>query len=247
MITKGKYLTRDEIWFDDEELSSADIIVLHQSKKYENLDVAETFHTLIIDLNIDEDCIFSFFKKNTQYEIRRSKNKDNVQHKICDDKYDLENFFYEYNEFAKSKKLSKISKSFIENLIKNNKFCLTAMIDLKNSKLTWHAYYLGLDRVRLLYSVSSVWRSTTPSERSFIGRVNRYHHWLDILNFKNANFKIYDFGGWYVGSADIDKIKINNFKSEFGGNIEKSVNCILYRTLKSKCFQIINYLKNTFL
>ncbi len=30
-------------------------------------------------------------------------------------------------------------------------------------------------------------------------------------------FRVYDFGGWYAGSTDVEKLMINRFKEEFGG------------------------------
>jgi lipid II:glycine glycyltransferase (peptidoglycan interpeptide bridge formation enzyme) len=58
-----------------------------------------------------------------------------------------------------------------------------------------------------------------------LGRANRYHHWEDMLRFKKSGISVYDFGGWYVGDTDQEKLRINDFKNKFGGQIVKNFNC----------------------
>ena len=54
--------------------------------------------------------------------------------------------------------------------------------------------------------------------RNLIGRANRLLHWNEIIFFKNASCKVYDFGG-LSNSADTKLVHIDEFKKGFGGKI----------------------------
>ena len=101
--------------------------------------------------------------------------------------------------------------------------------------LIWHSYYCRDNRVHLLQS-ASVRHETDTNFNSMIGRGNRYHHWEDILTFKNLGIAIYDFGGWYAGNTDKQKLGINQFKEKFGGEIVRSFNCSYGRTFKGRAY-----------
>jgi hypothetical protein len=60
-------------------------------------------------------------------------------------------------------------------------------------------------------------------------------HYKDMLAFKAAGVRLYDFGGWYAGDTDTDLLRINKFKEEFGGNVELRYNCERGVTLLGKC------------
>ena len=60
---------------------------------------------------------------------------------------------------------------------------------------------------------------------AYIGRANRLHHWLDVLRFRDEGFAIYDFGGWYAGTANDELLRINRFKESFGGEVVLQYNC----------------------
>jgi hypothetical protein len=100
--------------------------------------------------------------------------------------------------------------------------------------LVWHAYHRGRERVRLLHSVS-LYRTTEDSaRRNLVGRANRYHHWQDICRFRADAIALYDFGGWYEGARDREKVRINAFKEEFGGIIVPTFSCQLAITVKGQ-------------
>jgi hypothetical protein len=72
-----------------------------------------------------------------------------------------------------------------------------------------------------------------------VGRANRYHHWQDIVKFKNLGIATYDLGGWYADTTDPAKININKFKEEFGGELVKHFNCRHGITTKGKLFLLL--------
>ena len=74
------------------------------------------------------------------------------------------------------------------------------------------------------------------TERSMIGRANRWLHWRDIAAFKEQGYAIYDLGGWYAGSGDYEKLSINKFKEGFGGVIQINYNAVEPISLKGKVY-----------
>jgi len=71
-------------------------------------------------------------------------------------------------------------------------------------------------------------------------------HWFDIQYFKTYSFINYDFGGWYSGSTDIKKLRINKFKEEFGGEIKEFFNYTQYCSHFSKLLSIYRQIKSKY-
>ena len=102
--------------------------------------------------------------------------------------------------------------------------------------MVWHAYHVGYDRATLLHSASVLRAESGQALRTKVGRANRYHHWRDILYFKQLGLRIYDFGGWYEKKEDRARLNINKFKEGFGGNIVKTYTCERPLTLRGWVF-----------
>jgi lipid II:glycine glycyltransferase (peptidoglycan interpeptide bridge formation enzyme) len=97
-----------------------------------------------------------------------------------------------------------------------------------------HACVVSDGRARMHQS-SSHFRSSDDSElRRLIGRANRYLQWDDILYFKNMGLDYYDFGGWYGGGSDTEKLAINQFKESFGGEKQKEFTYMAPLTLRGR-------------
>jgi hypothetical protein len=97
--------------------------------------------------------------------------------------------------------------------------------------LIWHAHLRGPDRARLLHS-ASIFREMDKDTANLIGRANRLHHWADMQRFRGEGLGTYDFGGWYAGSEDAAKLRINDFKRGFGGAIVPQYNADCASTWK---------------
>jgi lipid II:glycine glycyltransferase (peptidoglycan interpeptide bridge formation enzyme) len=88
----------------------------------------------------------------------------------------------------------------------------------------------------LFYSASLFRKVDSSTVRNKIGRANRYLHWQDMQRFKSEGISTYDFGGWYQGESDQQRLSINKFKEEFGGQIVKNYICERALTSKAKIF-----------
>lgn len=183
------------------------------------------FTTLITDLSQTEDNIFANFLKNTKYEIKRAQ-RDGVETSFFDSrigKEDLEKLISFYNDFVDTKEtLSfKLTKEWFEPHIKAKAFWCT-VASYNGKRLVEHIYYGDGDRIRLWYS-ASLYRDCDHDIRNMIGRANRLLHWSDMQYFKEAGFKVYDWGGY---SDQGDVAGNGAFKKAFGGSIETGM-CFL--------------------
>jgi len=76
------------------------------------------------------------------------------------------------------------------------------------------------------------------------GRANRYLHWADIVHFRAHGVHTYDFGGWYEGHDDKERLGINEFKEEFGGRVVCEHNGKLPLTWKGTAFMTLQRVVN---
>ncbi|MES2203902.1 MAG: hypothetical protein V4496_01650 [Pseudomonadota bacterium] len=181
------------------------------------------FYTLHINLSLSAEKIFSNFKKDTRNEIRRAE-KDGLLHRnwsLQTDSSDfysaLEGFTTFYTIFAQQKGLSSLDRPLLEAYADSGCINISQTSTADGTVLTWHVYIREKQITRLLYSASHFRDQSSSTFRSLIGRANRFHHWQDILWLKASSTLVYDFGGYYEGTEDKEKLRINRFKEEFGG------------------------------
>jgi len=234
VVKKNKFgLSKVDLWFDEAPIAAkVDIIHHKQSLQRGSLGWSRDVYTLVQPLLEDESRIFNRIHKHTQREIRRG-NREGLEFIAPDSSnVELDTFCEFYNEFAAGKKRPIISASSLRPLVEAGMLKLTAA--KKNGAVrVWHSYVYTPRRARLLHSASH-FRASDQSLKDAIGRANRWLHWQDILYFKYLGLMEYDFGGWYEGSLDLEKLRINKFKEFFGANREKNYDIIYGTSLKGR-------------
>ena len=248
IIYRNKFLRIARVWFDETPpVGNVDIIYYFQWSSPLPRLRCQDFHTIVIDLRQSKDVLFGGFKKDTRYEIRRAMEKDGV---TCDNPSQshpllLEEFCEVYEQFAAQKHLGGVDRKLLSLLSDSRNLYISSAKAPSTDKSVFHAYYYCGSRVRLLYSASLFRDSDHAEQRNLIGRMNRSLHWNDMVWFKHDGIPVYDFGGWYNGVNDEEKLRINKFKEEFGGTIVKNYNCAEGATLKGKVALLINrYFRN---
>ncbi|MHC0066590.1 hypothetical protein ACWATR_27330 [Nostoc sp. UIC 10890] len=239
IVTKKFIFSVGEVWFDEDppELSNVDVLHYRQWIQPIQGSQSDEFHTRLIDLTKSQDELWESISSNDRYKIRRAEQKDQVVYEYFEHiNSDIINDFSDfYDSFAFQKGLARINRIQLINRVKAGAIDISR-IKLNNGEpLIWHVYYRSHNRVRLLHS-ASLKNSNDTSYQSILGRANRYHHWQDIVRFKNLGISVYDFGGWYTGNTDQEKLGINQFKEKFGGEIVKNFNCINGITIKGKLY-----------
>lgn len=227
-----------EIWYQEPESPPVgDIVRCMQAPARVVAACCEPFNTLMVDLTPESDAILARLDKGTRYEVRRAESRDGLRrvNLPARQRADLREFVaaYEFNLVSRNRAL-RLNLDKLTQLARGGYLDVSGMIGQGARVLTWHVHILAGTSVRLLYSVSAGSQSQDPERRNLCGRANRLHHWLDILDFKKAGYRKYDFGGFYAGADDVKKLQINKFKQGFGGEPVLTYNCLYPLTLKGR-------------
>jgi len=220
IIYKIKGLTFREMWFASEVPFKNVCALGLNCYRDSRIDVNNVFlvkekkYTLISDLRLGQETIFSQFKSNVRNEIRKAKKIEGFKYHF--DQSSKEQFFDFYTQFAKAKKLAPMSQRSI-NKYGDNLFYISGYL---NGVLTNMQVYI-VDHeskvVRLLHSISSLYGIEEASQRAKIGWINRYLHWQMMMHFKKLSFETFDWGG-YNNGANAGLAGIDKFKASFGGS-----------------------------
>jgi hypothetical protein len=226
-----------DLWFN-EPLHDHPVDIVHRHQMQEPVpgSLCTPFHTWIVDLRCAESDLLSNVHKDTRYEIRRAKEKDGVKCGTWDgqNKAVWDRFVFSFDTFAQQKGLAKLDVQNLGRLVTAGCLDLSWASTGTEDGLVYHAHLVSGDRVRLLHS-ASLFRASSSSEfRNLVGRANRLLHWDDMMRFKANRIVTYDFGGWYEGAEDVEKLRINSFKEGFGGCKTVEYNCTFYVTIKAR-------------
>jgi hypothetical protein len=247
IVTKSLFCSVGEVWFNEKPKHIVGVDVLYYRQWTQPVAGAQVdeFHTMLIDLTKPQDQLWQKIGKNDRYKIRRAEDKDQVVYEYWEQpSADIIHQFADfYDRFAVQKGFVKMNRAQLINRANNGALDISHVKAKDGVSLVWHGHYRNQSRARLLYSASLKDNADT-NYQSMLGRANRYHHWQDILRFKQANLAFYDFGGWYTGHTDQEKLGINHFKEKFGGDIVQYFNCTHSLTLKGKVYM---WLRETYL
>lgn len=220
-----RYRRHLELWFDEPQPAKGfDVVTRCSTPVRGERGQSTDFYSLQIDLTKSPDEILAGFARNTRAQIRESIDggtveADDFRFDFIEDASvaDLEEFVAFYDVFADSKHLSRLYMPRMLGYLESGAFSLTRVVRL-NKTLVWHATVRTRTHVGVMLSASHFRLEGSPEMRKLIGCANRNLHWQEMLHYKRKGYEIYDFGGWYEGTADQQKLLINRFKEEFGGN-----------------------------
>ena len=229
MIIWKKHGIRVADYFFDEEPApvQADVIRYHQWSSAVPGSRWTPFHTLLIDLRKPAEEIYAGMEPDCRKEIRRAESKDTLLYFHCSDGSSsvCREVCELHDAFAAQKGLPKTNRRRIAALAGAHLLDISLFRNPRGDVLVWRIYYRDSRRARNLLNGSLYRTAAKSAQRQLIGRAHRYLVWRDILRFQEAGLETYDFGGWYMGREDKEKLRINQFKKEFGGYISESFNC----------------------
>ena len=234
-----KRLRIAEYWNGEEpKLAGVDLIRFFQRSHPMEGMLCRAFHNILLDLDRDPRELLARMKRDTRYEIRRAGDQDQLS---CDwrnakDRQAFQQFCDYYDDFATWKAQPKLNRAWLALLAGEGALTLSRVYDSTGETLVWHAYHCSNNRATLFYSASLFRKFDSSAIRNKIGRANRFLHWQDMQRFKSEGISVYDLGGWYEGDSDLERLRINKFKEEFGGKIVKNYICERALTAKAKLF-----------
>lgn len=187
--------------------------------------VYEEAHTLEVDLRPDPDALMANLHRNVRYPIRKA-SKLNLSYSSSSGpgKEWISEFATFYNRFATAKKIAPANTVRLNALRSGGALDMSKISAEDGRTLVWHVHIRTPSAVRLLYSGSLFREQEYAGDAVLIGHANRYQHWLDMLRFREAGVIRFDFGGFYAGTEDASKLRINEFKAGFGGQVVRRFN-----------------------
>jgi hypothetical protein len=237
MITyKSRFLTRAEVWYDNEpdDTRSVDWILYQQRSQPVPGTKTTHYHTYVIDLKQSREQLLANLNKDTAYKIRRARERDKF---ICDtcnprDPTVMNQFEQMYNAFAAMKGRMPLNRRRMDAMAAARVLDLSVAKDPEGNALVYHANYCDRRRATSM-ELPSLYRKLAGSgERNLISRANRLLTWSNFLRYQAEGLEVFDFGGWYPGSADQERLDINRFKEGFGGKVVREYQCEQILTLK---------------
>jgi len=241
IVHNNAMVTIGDSWYESSTIgSNVDLVARYQSSTPVHSIWSGEFYTIEVDVTRDEDKIFGGFGKTNRYKVSRAEKRDNLLYQWWhkDAENVLDEFMDFFASFARGVGLQVPQKDWLPDYARAGVLDISRVCDENGLTLCWHTHYRGERRARLFHSASSFRDYTDPAMRSLTGRANRYHHWRDMLRFKDAGLTSYDFGGWYEGNSDPDRLRINSFKEEFGGYLVKTFNSIQPVTLLGRAYLV---------
>jgi hypothetical protein len=232
---EGRGAVYGEVWYDEDPPvdSRVDIVLYHQRGTPIAAGRCTPFISLVTDLSVEEDAITEKFGKECRYEIRRAETKDGLRMEfITEPEKRLDEFRAFYDAFARQKSLAPSDQQWLVATCKARQLTLTSA-SRNGEALVWHAYVVSGKAARLQYS-GSCFRTRESDYRALVGRANRWLHWQDMLRFKEIGIDRYDWGGLFEDESVPERTGINQFKKGFGGQPERTYDCIVPLTLRGR-------------
>jgi len=236
LYLKSPFITVAEFHFDeDAPATGADIVRYLWRASPVSSSPTEASFTLVLDLAKSPQTLLANMHAETRYRIRRAE-KDRFQYDFwCAGEPEASAQFCDfYDGFAASKHLVPANRKRLSALGERGVLDVSRVRDSTGIGLVWHAHYRAGDRARGIHSASLLGNATDPALRALIGRANCHHTWCDLLRFQQQGLALYDLGGWYGGTEDQEKLRINRFKESFGGVVIKEFNSETGVTTKGK-------------
>lgn len=235
---RSRFLTRAEVWYDNEpgDTRGVDWILYQQRSRPVPGTKTSSYYTYVIDLTQSREQLQANLNKDTAYKIRRARERDKIRCDGCDsrDAVEMDRFEEMYNAFAKMKGRAPLHRARLESMAAAGVLDLTAARDPQGNVLVYHANYRDDRRATSLELPSLFRKQADNAARSLISRANRYLTWNNFLRYQEMRLEIFDFGGWYPGSADQERLDINRFKEGFGGKVRREYQCERVLTFKGR-------------
>ena len=172
-------------------------------------------HTIELDLEQDAETITANFSKQIRQQAKIAENEGIV----CQFHQQVDDFVHFFNEFAVKKNTHLVSKEIIERMGGDLKLSF-AMYN--GQVLAAHSYLTDRETGIVRHHHSATKRLDEHIDKNLIGRANKYLTVKNIFHFKEAGFKIFDFGGYAKDTSSESLKGINNYKLLFGGKVVDS-------------------------
>lgn len=222
-----------ECWYEELPRAAARLDVLALCRRSTPVDGArcDASLTIVGDLTLDEDTLFSRLTAGCRSKVRRAERRDQLALEFDANPYGrLAEFCTCYDAFAAEVGLLRADKIWMAAACEARQLVL-ATASRHGEPLVWHLYVATAGAVWLHHSLAR-FRGLPDDDRARVARANRWLHWQCMLRFRELGKTRFDFGGLFEHEKTAEQTGINRFKREFGGAEERAYDCLLPMTLR---------------
>ena len=247
---QGRVVVYGELWDDEEppeDPAGAGVdVLLYRNRSvpvpnawpYRGAPPDQPLHSLQSDLDVAPEAIAGRFDETCRRHVRRAERQDGLRHEMIADAADaLEEFIGFYDTFARQKGLWLADRHWLARMAEARQLILSCA-SRGGERLVWHAHLRAGCTVQLAHS-ASLYRGTGDAYRSLIARANRWLHWRDMLEFRAAGLRHYDWGGLFAPESTPEEAGINRFKRSFGGHPVVAYQCAVPVTLRGRLWLVV--------
>jgi hypothetical protein len=145
-IYRSRFLTRGEVWFDDEpDGAPVDWIYYRQRPSPVPRARWKYFYTVLIDLAKNPAQLLAEMDERTVRKINDAETLDHTRWERCEamDPKTMDTLERMWNECATARKSAPLDRAWLEKLIEAGALELSATQDPAGSVLTYHVSYVG--------------------------------------------------------------------------------------------------------
>jgi hypothetical protein len=221
-----------ESWYGDDPVSfeGCDLWISHQRSQPVSPGRWLYFYTIHVDLTLEPDVLLSNMRKNTSREIRNAQDRDglsySINHEPSDE--DIEEYARFYDANPRTTDQEPTDRGRLREFAKAGLVHLAQVYDAEGAVLAQHCllYHQRSSTIQLSSLVSLHHGEANKSRGSAIGRANRWLFYREFLSYKEKGCQVYDLNGWYAGTEDEKRLRINLFKEGFRGRILYGYDCV---------------------
>lgn len=236
-VYKSRFLKRGEVWFD-EEPDGAQVDWIYHRQRSSPLPGHrfKLFYTVLVDLRRSPREIFEAMEERTARKIVDAQEKDRLRCEHCDsnDPRVIAGTEEMWNEFAAAQNTQPLDRPWLDQFREAGVLDIVAARDSEGQVLVYHLVYLAPGRARQLIAISPHKAVPSIGWRNAVSRANCLIHWHNFQAFRQRGISIFDFGGWYPGSTDIQLLGMNTFKGSFGGTVVREFEAQQPVTIKGR-------------
>jgi hypothetical protein len=234
-VYRSRFLTRGEVWFDEEPDGRRVDWIYHRERSSPLPNCPwKDFYTRLIDLRKSPAQLFAEMEKNTARKITDAEEKDRLFWERCDakDAKTMDEVERMWNEFAFAQKTALFERAWLDQISRAGNLDLSLARDPNGTVLAYHLVFLTPERARQLIAISPYRPVPDLAWRGAVSRANCFIHWKNFLTYKDRGISWFDFGGWYTGTTNMQYLGMNQFKKGFGGQVVHEFECEEIRTAK---------------
>ncbi|PWU19384.1 MAG: hypothetical protein C5B50_06700 [Verrucomicrobia bacterium] len=235
-VYQSRFLRRGEVWFDGQSNGAAVDWILYRNQSFPVPGTTwRYFYNRLIDLSKSAEALLSEMEPKTVAKIKTAAEED----KACCDWSELtpgkvlNELEGMWNQSIEAKRRwGMLNRNWLGEMISAHKIELAAAREPSGAPLVYAGLFRDTQRVQQLMTVSPPRAVLDPAIRAKTNRASCFLLWNTMLRLKQQGIRVFDFGGWYPGTDDVQLLGANAFKKSFGGYVVREYECEQIVTLK---------------